>query len=137
VTAVERAQTISTGDEMIVWGGVEPPLYRGDCRLKEPENYVQNGAIYNPRTNKWRKIPPGPLDLPSVAGRDCSGFTALWAGTRMAVLVTKVDPDSASSCSLELEAYDPVTNKWTRLPANPETGGPVSQALWAGSQLFV
>lgn len=92
-----------TGTRMIVFGG----LGRGDgCR----QNCALNdGASYDPATNRWSSITNSPL-----AAR--SGYTAVWFQDRMVIWGGAVEGGKAVA---DGASYDPVADAWTPLPAAP------------------
>jgi hypothetical protein len=51
-----------SGDELIVWGGVRGPC--GDCATKDRQGRPRpatDGAALDPRSGRWRPLPPSPL----------------------------------------------------------------------------
>jgi N-acetylneuraminic acid mutarotase len=86
-----------TGSKMIVWGGVEDDT---------PATYFADGAAYDPATNAWTPIAPGPAGRwDHVAVWDsAAGVMVVWGGNRSIAL-----GDGA--------VYDPATDAWTALPS--------------------
>lgn len=97
-----------TGTEFIVWGGSDG----------NPHG-LSDGAAFDPATGHWRTIAPTSAAHP--------GANAVWAGDRMVVLA-----------GLGGQAYDPVTDTWSALPALQP--GPLSKgftdAVWTAGQLL-
>jgi hypothetical protein len=89
-----RAYAVSawTGSELLVWGG---RAGGGEDRG------LIDGAAYDPRRDRWRLLPSGPLESSS------SAVSALVDGRW--VIVT----DSGTA------AYDPAGDRWRELPAAP------------------
>jgi N-acetylneuraminic acid mutarotase len=105
-----------TGSEMLVWGG------------RNEFDQMNDGAAYNPLTNKWRA-----LGLGHGLGKR-SGHTAVWTGSEMLVWggmgIKGKFGDGA--------AYDPVSDEWRQTTME---GGPESRsghtAVWTGSEMLV
>lgn len=92
-----------TGSKMIVFGG----LARGaGC---QPQCSLNDGASYDPATDRWAPIAPAPL-----AGR--SGHAAVWVQDRMVVWGGALEGGKASA---DGASYDPATDAWTVLPPAP------------------
>jgi hypothetical protein len=95
------ATAVWTGTEMIVFGAA---LHGGN----QPETSTAIGAAYDPRADRWRVLPPSPLDTNSN--------TAAWNGSELIAL--DYNHDSA--------AYDPRTDRWRdlgRVPGDDCEGG--------------
>lgn len=90
-----------TGSELLIYGA-------GQARGV--------GAAYNPATNTWRKLPPGPGPAQAMEG----GYRAVWTGTEMLGWGLGLDG-----------AYNPATNHWRRL-AGPTWSG----SIWTGRQVL-
>ena len=111
------------GTEMLVWGGY-------DGQPTATDGVTDDGAAYDPTSNRWRPLPPAPLSARA-------GAIAVWAGATMVVLggyangSGQVPGDSA--------AYNPATDRWTTIPA-PTPPGQHSlmwaSAVQAGSELL-
>jgi hypothetical protein len=100
------ASYVWTGRQLFVWGGYAKP--EGDRFA-----VYDDGALYDPKTNEWRRIAPSPL-----SGRHDA--TVLWTGNQ--VVVIGGDPavlTDSDHLYLDAAAYDPRTNEWHRLPAMP------------------
>ena len=94
-----------TGRELVVWGGCDyVNFYYCD---DEPDlGWFRDGAIYDPLSDTWRTMAPGPLS-------DATYTTAAWVGTEV-LYVTRTNPGVVSAAS-----YDPALDRWTLLPAPP------------------
>jgi N-acetylneuraminic acid mutarotase len=102
-----------TGKQMIVWGGPEGA-----------------GAAYDPSTDRWTRLPTSPL--PPLATP-----TSAWTGRVMLIWgAPEIQPDPARPFA-EGAAYDPVGNRWTRLPRAPSAPGQGQAAVWAGTRMVV
>ena len=100
--------TVWTGSEMIVTG-VNPG---------SDETFVDSTEVaeaYNPRTNKWRLLPPPPKT------ENYCPRSAVWTGNEMLVW------------GCEVTAFDPKTSQWRRLPDAPTRHGIV---VWTGRELI-
>jgi hypothetical protein len=109
-----------TGKELIVAGGMVPPVNGGGPRI------YRDGAAYNPATSRWRKLPP------MLGGR--YGGIALWDGTEVMFLGGYASSDYIPAA--RGLAYNPATNRWRVLPAMhyPRHG---FAAVWTGHQVLV
>lgn len=112
-----------TGEEMITWGGVsEPQTECYDC------GYAEDAGAYDPSTDTWREIDPGPLP-----GR--VEHTAVWSDGRMIIF-----GGGAPGGGLGREdgaVYDPVSDAWEVLPEAPIKGRYRHAATWSGEAMFV
>jgi N-acetylneuraminic acid mutarotase len=116
-----------TGSRMIVWGGTSSAyMPRRTRRL------LADGAAYDPRRDRWRAIPAGPL-------RPRSGHLAVWTGSRMIVWGGEVAGRNRSAGPLARDgaAYDPVRRTWERIAAAPVRWMPNSQAFWIGDLMVI
>jgi hypothetical protein len=89
--------SVWTGSELFVWGG------------DASDGIAGNGALYNPTTMKWRKLPPSPLSART-------GAQAVWVDGE--VIVIGGDPPALSKTPqvrMDLAAFSPTTNRWTTL----------------------
>ena len=103
LSARSSHSAVWTGSKMIVFGG----LGRGDgCR---PSCAFNDGAAYDPATDRWAPIARSPL-----AGR--GGHSAVWVQDRMVVWGGAVEGGAAVA---DGASYDPVADVWTMLPAAP------------------
>ena len=115
------AAGVWTGRELIVWGGAGAAGDRTGPRgfvgpaveTAQTTQAYADGAAYNPRTDRWRRLPPSPLSPRRNAVMVWTGSeVVVWGGT--AVGRTDHEPDGAR--------YDPATDRWT-----PVTGGPLAR----------
>jgi Kelch motif len=109
-----------TGSEMIVWGG------RSSFA---PVNHRQDGAIYNPRTDRWR-----PMTLVGApTGR--SQMAAVWTGDQLLVWGGWSD---GGRCLSTGAVYDPRTDQWAELPTeNAPEGRLEPSCVWTGREMIV
>lgn len=115
-----------TGREVLVWGGT-----KGFTDTTGATPYT-DGAAYNPRTNRWRRIPSAPIKPRLTQG--------IWTGHEL--IVSGGPPNTvgrAQSIGQVLTdgaAYDPTANTWRHIPPAPI---PVTQGVvtWTGSQMLV
>jgi N-acetylneuraminic acid mutarotase len=101
---------------MIIWGGIADNTPYDD------------GAAYNPTTNKWEELPVAPIS-------SRWNHTAIWTGERMIIwgglgnTGTIYYDDGAS--------YDPNTNKWEELPEAPLALRRFHTAVWTGQRMII
>ena len=106
-----------TGNEMIVWGGVD------DFSL------VNSGGRYAPATDTWLATSGnGPVPAP----RDF--HTAIWTGTQMVIWGGDTPGRSNSG-----GRYDPIADSWasTSLGANVPAPRDSHTSVWTGSNMLV
>ena len=106
-----------TGAEMIIWGGAT-----GDGA---GTRHFDDGAAYDPATDEWRALTPGPLE-----GR----ADAIAAWTDAELLVVGGYGQSASHLT-DAAAYDPVEDIWRPLERSPYAA--TFDALWVDGRLLV
>jgi len=114
------ASVVWTGREMIVWGGVTRTA-SGQASARS------DGAAYNPRTRRWRRIASAPAGV--LGG---GGPAAVWTAGRMVVYVGN-SPDGPAATA----AYDPRTNSWKRLATGPLRVREQYASVWTGKELLV
>jgi hypothetical protein len=112
--ASSGSYAVWTGRVMVAWGFFE----RGGQRALA-------AATYNPATNSWTAGTAAPAQAPEFG-------EAFWTGKEMIVW-------GSSAASPEGFAYDPVTGKWSTLPAAPLARAPRDSmlAVWTGRYLVV
>jgi hypothetical protein len=130
-----RAHTVTawTGSEVLIWGG---STFEG-ARGAQPVGGATPPGAYDPASDTWRELPPGPLDgVADVAGA--------WTGSELMILGRSPPrPPGRSPRSLgpggEMvgAAFSPCTNRWRRIASAPiEPRGAVTP-VWTGSELLV
>lgn len=111
------------GTEMLVWGGY-------DGRPAATDGVADDGAAYDPTSNRWRPLPPAPLSARA-------GALAVWTGTTMVVLGGYAD--GSGQPPRDGAAYNPATDRWTPISA-PTPPGQHSlmwtSAVQAGNELL-
>jgi N-acetylneuraminic acid mutarotase len=122
ITPRDGASVVWTGRELLVWGGQSGS--RGD-------HLHADGAAYDPGSDRWRLLPAAPL-----AAR--TGQAAVWTGTEM-IIWGGYDQVSARASHVTSSgaAYDPATNRWTRLPKAPLSPRADAIASWTGSAVLI
>ena len=103
-----------------VWTGEELITFGTEGISLEP---ITTGAAFNPATGQWRNVslPPSSEVMQDV----------VWTGQR--VLAWQAG-GSASPGAL----YDPMTDRWTPIPANSVPGAvSAGRAIWTGEELAV
>jgi hypothetical protein len=112
------------GGEMLIWGGYDQV---------SPTGHVTNGsAAYDPKTDRWRTLPPAPLSARAQV-------IAVWTGT--SVILLGGDPAVTQDFNSlhDGAAYHPSTDQWTPiLPPTPPPGHPLAwrAAVQAGNELL-
>ncbi|HEY4409105.1 MAG TPA: hypothetical protein VGO87_04435, partial [Acidimicrobiia bacterium] len=99
-----------TGKEVLIWGGQKQGSLTGFG------DEFDDGALYDPGRDTWKPIANWPL-APRFGAR------AVWTGARLVVwggasAEAGDDPPPLADGA----AYDPGTNKWSKLPAAPLAG---------------
>jgi hypothetical protein len=104
---------IWTGSEMIVWGGLNYPVYD------------LSGGRYNPVTDTW--TPTSLVDAPALRWL----HAAVWTGTEM--IVQGGNPGVTAG-----GRYNPATDTWRATsPVNSANNGEGITAVWTGSEMIV
>jgi hypothetical protein len=100
------ASGVWTGSEFVVWGGA--------AGTQVASSAFGDGAAYDPATQRWRLLPPGPLS-------PRAGHVAVWTGDEM--IVWGGSPASAGIGAVgqlrDGAAYNPSTNAWRRIADAP------------------
>lgn len=102
-----------TGTEMIVaagWTGGEPRGGNG-------EHALDDGAAYNPSTDRWRPIAAGPAH---------PGFVSIWTGTQMLMFAK----------SKYAFSYDLTADNWTESTTDSPYGS-FDQPVWTGTTIVL
>lgn len=107
---------VSTGEELIVWGGCCGPAGEGS---------KAEGAAYDPARHRWRLLPDSPLGGPRR-----HWHSAVWTGREMIVW-------GGTQHSRGGAAYDPDRNRWRLIPPAPIDPRIQHVALWTGSEMIV
>lgn len=112
-----------TGSELIVWGGLTRFEFGSD------QVPLADGSAYDPTTDTWRSIAPGPL-----VGR--WQHTAVWTGSEMVVWGGRAD-DQYWDVLNDGAAYDPVADEWHMLPPSPLEGRSLHTAVWTDQGMLI
>ena len=91
-----------TGREMLIWGGRRAS--------GAGTQVLADGAAYNPKTNRWRRLPPSPLSARTDA-------IAVWTGSTAIVLGGSGDSEEPFQSLPDAASYDPVKNSWRMITA--------------------
>lgn len=111
ISARDGHSAVWTGTHMIVFGGIRslnPPVPLGQVGPPPRREALNDGASYDPATDRWSPIAPAPL-----AGRN--GHSAVWVQNKMVVWGGLVQGGAAADGA----SYDPMANSWTPLPPAP------------------
>jgi hypothetical protein len=111
-----------TGEEMIIWGGYNWASF--------DSGYGASGAIYNPKSNAWKKM--------SGVGAPPGGFAvnrAVWTGAEL-IVWGGIDGDMGPTNYGA--RYDPKVDSWSAMNS---VGAPDARAghfmVWTGESVFV
>ena len=103
-----------SGNEMVVWGGVDQNLF-----------YLNTGGKYNPGTDSWTAT--NIINAPS----ERAGHTAIWTGNEM--IVWGGYPRVVTG-----GRYNPGADSWTATSSiNAPPGRDYHTAIWTGSEMIV
>lgn len=119
ISARSGHMAIWTGGEMIVWGGVSGS--------PTDSTFLKDGAAYDPRTDRWRKLAKAPID-----GR--SNHQLVWTGSEMIVLGGYPGTDRFETRDA---AYNPATDRWRLLAKSRLSVRFGHQATWTGTEILV
>ena len=112
-----RVAAAWTGAEVLLWGGEEIGGTDGNAAF--------DGALYDPKTDRWREIPAAPLT-------DRSNVAAVWNGNYL--LAWGGDGNNAHNdgAILDLSAMT-----WAMIPAAPIAGRSQAAVMWARDRMLV
>jgi N-acetylneuraminic acid mutarotase len=119
------AQAIWTGDRLVVWGG-----WRRTALILRPHEYYRDGALYDPKTDAWEKIPSAPLE-----GR--TGFMMAWTGQKLLIWGGSQTAGTDHTYFNDGAEYDTATQKWELLPKSPLERRSSMAGVWMGDQLII
>jgi N-acetylneuraminic acid mutarotase len=102
-----------TGSEVIVWGGLNYPVYD------------LSGGRYNPATDTW--TPTSLINAPTLRWF----HAAVWTGTEMVV-------EGGTPGAVAGGRYNPATDTWTATsPLNAANNGQGITAVWTGTEMIL
>ena len=116
------AGVVGIADRAAAWTGEEAVFWAGNS----PDGPAA-GAVYNPRTDTWRALPDGPLDIRE-------GFVSAWTGSELVIMgghggKSYSDPVAA--------AVDPRSGSWRVLPSFADLAEfQPAGAFWDGNQVL-
>jgi N-acetylneuraminic acid mutarotase len=106
---------------MAVWTGTEAILWGG-------EENVSVGLAYDPVTDRWRTLPPAPLE-------HRGSNTLVWTGDE-AIVWGGFSLDHTTALA-DGAAYNPTTDTWRTLRASPLQPRMAHTAVWTGHEMLV
>ena len=106
-----------------VWDGREVLVAGG----RRASTLATAGFAYDPATNRSRRLPP-------TAGR--AGAAAVWTGRRLLVWGGQTFPGANVPARHGL-TYDPIGDRWSRLPESPLSPRIDPTVVWTGRELIV
>jgi len=127
---VFEAGAVSTGSQILVWGGVRNPF--GTRRTFSADGAAfaidRSGEQLGDRRldGSWRSLPPAPL-----AAR--SGHAIAWTGTELIVWGGQGPAEHLGDGA----AYDPRLDRWRPLAPSPMSPRSGAAAVWTGTELFI
>lgn len=95
-----------TGSELLVWGG------------DNGQEFLTDGAAYDPETNSWRWLPPTPLE-PGLQA------TSVWAGDHLVVFNSD-----------QTAAYYPADDEWRTLGSGVKPTDSATRTVWTGGSVY-
>lgn len=111
---------VSDGERMLVVGGSRRIEDSGPV---PPDHLLADGAVYDPRTSAWERLPDAPAGI--------GNHLAAWTGAEM--VVAGGDPDPRG-----LLRYDPATRRWTvGTPAPFDIHRDDTAIAWTGAHVVV
>lgn len=103
-------------DSLLIWGG----------ETTSETEWTDTGAVFDPETETWTEMSPGPLTPRSES-------SAVWTGAELFICCGR-SPDSGNETAAA--AYDPTTDTWRDLPAAPTTVA-FGTAVWTGAKVLI
>ena len=110
--AARHSRAVWTGNEMIVAAGAAA----GAAGSNSGTFAFADGAAYDPRTDTWRAIAPGPAH---------PGFAPVWTGRVLLSFFKRFE-----------YSYDPTMDRWTQGPDNGQAGV-TNFPVWTGTQALL
>jgi hypothetical protein len=114
-------ETVSawTGSELLIWSATTS---QDGLRIRN------SASAYNPRTRRWRTLPPAPITPRRLAAAVWAGDRLLvWGGLRHLPGGKLAYPDDAA-------AYHPRSNRWQPLADAPVPGRALPLTVWTGDR---
>jgi hypothetical protein len=84
---------------LFIWGG----------QTGQQQRYLTDGAVYDPATRQWTKLPPAPSPAAGAS-------VAVRTGSRVVLLTSAAASFGQGVETVHAQAYDPAHESWTRLP---------------------
>jgi len=119
--AREKSAYVAIDDRLFIFGGADTN-----------DDSLSNGAIYDPRTNRWTLIV---IDSNAPSPRRLA--TAVWTGSSVLVFGGRIDTVSAGYS--DAAVYDPAADHWLSEPNNSNgrvgpigVGSSLFSAFWGG-----
>lgn len=117
---------VSTGEEVLVWGGSANFAGGGATPYTD-------GAAYDPETDHWRPIPEAPIAPRLALGGVWTGDEFIVAGGPPRVGARAASPEQVLR---DGAAYDPTANTWRKIAPAPI---PITEGVvrWTGNEMLV
>lgn len=107
-----------TGSEMLIVGGTDQPPCppTADCAGPSDDQFLSDGAAYDPGSDTWRRIAEAPRSMVYAQ--------AVWTGSELIVVVPSLPPQREGDIGQPATtlAYNPRTDSW-RMMDPPFPGG--------------
>ncbi|MBI3749150.1 MAG: hypothetical protein HY262_09950 [Chloroflexi bacterium] len=112
-----------TGREVLIWGG--------DAFDGSTDQYIPDGARYDPVADRWRRLPVAP-----IKGR--VGAFGVWTGSRFLIWGGDELRGGREVPALDGALFDPAANRWELIPGAPlDAGEGATTASWIDTKLVV
>lgn len=111
---------VSTGTEMLVWGGQNG---------SDDPGGLTDGAVFDYAPGEWRAMSDSPLEV-------SAGRTAVWTGDEMLIWGGE-SGDGSHGRPDNGAAYDPISDSWRELPSSPGWSLAGHSAIWTGTEMIV
>ena len=126
------------GDQVLAWGATR---FSGPDNGEADWDPVDEGALLDPRTLSWAKLPAPPFAHPTLSPQ------LAWTAQRVVLVGNSCDPAGAQTMdslppgcgvgSLQAAAYNPASHGWTSLSVPASIQGFVQYALVVGDRVLV
>ena len=134
--ALTGQSALWTGQELIIWGGVQPAAGTLGIIIELQGPFSNIGWKYNPTTDTWRPTSFSPAARTGHSAVWTGEELIVWGGTRSALTLAS-DP-RATELLADGGRYNPKTRRWTPLPTvNAPTARANHQAVWTGSEMIL
>lgn len=125
LSARTQQAAIWTGSDLLIWGG-QSVSFSTTCPCST--NMLNNGALFDPRSEKWTVMANSPLSPRDGVASVWTGHVALlWGGQTEDTANTPADSNRGA-------AFNPSSDRWSLLAASPLSPRDDAIALWTGEE---